>query len=336
MNDELKNFSADNYKKIFDDIVDGKLDEDQIKNFLLNLNKKPFTSESFIGAIQSFKPRCKKISAPKNSIDVCGTGGDKLNTLNVSTTVALVVAACRIPVAKHGNRAVSSRSGSADVLAELGVDIQAESFAIEKSLRENNLCFMFAPLYHPAFKNIAKIRAELSVPTIFNFLGPLLNPANAEFQLIGTSKKETIMPMLEALREWGSKKVFIVHGLDGMDEATICDDFLLGKLEDGKISEPEIINPENFGIKKVAIAEIKGGDAKYNANKIIDFLNGEKSAYRDIILLNSALALMVAGRAENINDGIAIVAQVVDDGSAKQVLEKLTQIVIPAEVGIHQ
>lgn len=312
-----------NYRKIFDDIVDGKLSDDQIKTFLLDLNKQPFSSRAFIGAIQSFKPRCKKISAPKNSIDVCGTGGDKLNTLNVSTAVALVVAGCGVAVAKHGNRAVSSKSGSADVLSELGVDIEADEKIIEQQLGENNLCFMFAPLYHPAFKNIAKIRADLSVPTIFNFLGPLLNPANTEFQLIGTSKKETMLPMLEALRESGSRKVFIVHGLDGMDEATICDNFLLAKLEDGKIFEPEEINPENYGIKKIALEEIKGGDAKYNAAKILEFLSGEKSAYRNIVLLNAALALMVVGKAKNIDEGILIAAQAIDSGKAKMILNKI-------------
>jgi anthranilate phosphoribosyltransferase len=327
MNYEFSKFSASSYRQIFDDIVDGKLSDEKIKEFLLSLNQFGFSSQAFSGAIQSFKSRCTKIIAPKNAIDVCGTGGDKLNTLNISTAVAFVVAGCGIAVAKHGNRAASSKSGSADVLAELGVNIMAEKSEIENSLKQNNLCFMFAPLYHSAFKNIAKIRSELAVPTIFNFLGPLLNPADAELQLIGTSKQETILPMLMALQEAGSKRVFMVHGLDGMDEATICDNFLLVKLEDGKRSEPEVINPEDFGIRKVAIEQIKGGDAKYNAAKIIALLDGEKSAYLDIVMLNAALALMVAKpEIKNIAEGIEEARAAVASGKAKEVLQKLQQI----------
>ena len=335
MNYDFSKFSISSYRKIFDDIVDGELSDQKTKEFLLELNQliiNPPTHNSvgvaFSGAIQSFKPRCKKIISPQNTIDVCGTGGDKLNTLNVSTAVAFVVAGCGISVAKHGNRAVSSRSGSADILTELGVDIQAETEVIEKQLRENNLCFIFAPLYHPAFKNITRVRSELAVPTIFNFLGPLLNPANAEFQLIGTSKKETILPMLMALQEQGSKKVFVVHGLDGMDEATICDNFLLAKLEDDRISEIEEINPENFGIKKESLASIKGGSVEHNAKKLTALLDGEKSAYRDIVLLNSALALMVANKVDNIEQGIELAEKAIDKGLAKQALQRLVTKII--------
>ncbi|MES2677994.1 MAG: anthranilate phosphoribosyltransferase [Pseudomonadota bacterium] len=308
---------------MFSDIVSGKLNEDQIKEFLLKLNQSGFSKEIFLGAIQAFKPLCKKISAPKNALDVCGTGGDQLNTLNISTAVALVVAGCSVPVAKHGNKAISSKSGSADVLVELGIDIMADSIEIEKSLRENNLCFMFAPLYHSSFKSIAKIRAEIGVPTIFNFLGPLLNPANTKLQLIGTSKQETMLPMLEALREAGSEKVFIVHGLDGMDEITISDNSLIAKLEDGKISDLQTINPEDYGIKKSPLDSIKGGDAKYNAAKILALLDGEKSAYRDIVVLNSAFALMVANQVKSAQEGILMAKNSIENGKAKKVLKQL-------------
>ena len=316
-----------NYRQIFSDIINGKLSDEQVKKFLLELNQSPFSHQAFLGAVKTFKPLCKKISSPKNALDVCGTGGDKLNTLNISTAVALVVAACGVPVAKHGNKAISSKSGSADVLAELGVDIMADSAEIEKSLRENNLCFMFAPLYHSSFKSIAKIRSELAretnMPTIFNFLGPLLNPANTKLQLIGTSKKETMLPMLQALQELGSEKVFIVYGLDGMDEITISDNSLIAKLENGKIGDTQIINPEDYGISKSPLESIKGGDAKYNATKILELLGGEKSAYRDIVILNSAFALMVASQAKSVEEGIAIASQAIDSGKAKQVLQKI-------------
>ncbi|MCE3254994.1 MAG: trpD [Rickettsiaceae bacterium] len=309
------------YKFLFEQIAAGKLADEEAKNFLLNLNKTGFSSDAFLGAIQAFKPLCKKISSPKNAIDVCGTGGDKLNTLNISTAVAFVVAACGVPVAKHGNKAISSKSGSADVLSELGINISADLDEIEQDLLKNNLCFMFAPLYHSSFKSIAKVRLEIGMPTIFNFLGPLLNPANTQFQLIGTSKKETMLPMLEALSKSGAKKVFIVHGFDGMDEITISDNSLIAKLEDGKIGELEIIDPQNYGIKKVSLDAIKGGDAKYNARKIIELLEGEKSAYRDIVLLNSAFALQVSSAVKTIEDGIKLASEAIDSGKARQVLK---------------
>jgi anthranilate phosphoribosyltransferase len=323
MSKEVKFFSVNDYYKIFTDIINEKLSDEQVKEFLLNLNQSNFSSKAFLGAIKAFRLICKKISAPQNAIDVCGTGGDKLSTLNVSTATALVVAACEVAVAKHGNKAVSSNSGSADVLSQLGININAGVQEIENQLKENNLCFMFAPLYHPAFKNIAKIRKELAVPTIFNFLGPLLNPANTQFQLIGTSKKETMIPMLEALKASGSKKVFIVHGVDGMDEITISDNSYIAKLEDEKVSNIEIVNPENYGISKSPLKSIQGGNEKYNAQKIIDLLDGEKSAYLDIVILNSAFALLVVGKVRSIKEGMNLARSAIESGRAKEILEKL-------------
>ncbi|MFT7088082.1 MAG: anthranilate phosphoribosyltransferase [Rickettsiales bacterium] len=315
--------TQEQYQEIFSKITLGELSDQWIEEFLLGLNKDGFSAAAFFGAIQAFKPLCKKISAPEDSIDVCGTGGDKLNSLNISTAVSLVVSACSVPVAKHGNKAISSKSGSADVLSELGINILAEQSEIEKSLRENNLCFMFAPLYHSSFKAIAGVRAKLGVPTIFNFLGPLLNPANTAFQLIGTSRKETMIPMLEALKKSGSRKVFIVHGLDGMDEISISSDSLIAKLEDGKISEIQTINPEEFGINKSPIESIKGGDAKYNAAKIIELLDGKRSSYQDIVVLNSAFALLVAGKVLNVQEGILMARNALENGQARDNFRKL-------------
>ncbi|MFT6105918.1 MAG: anthranilate phosphoribosyltransferase [Rickettsiales bacterium] len=320
---ELRLFSKDDYVKIFSNITSGKLDDEKIEEFLRHLNKSKFSTSAFIGAIETFRPLCKKISAPKNSIDVCGTGGDKLNTLNVSTAVALLVSSCGVPVAKHGNKAISSKSGSADVLSMLGINILAEQDEIEKSLEKDNLCFMYAPLYHNSFKSIAKVRAKLGVPTIFNFLGPLLNPANTAFQLIGTSKVETMIPMLEALKASGSEKVFIVHGKDGMDEITICDNSLIAKLENGKISEVQTINPEDFGFKKSPIESIKGGDAKYNAAKIIELFDGVDSSYQDIVVLNCAFALLVANKVQDVQKGIIMARDAIKSGKVKNHLNKL-------------
>jgi anthranilate phosphoribosyltransferase len=327
-NQDLQSLSSQEYKAIFDGIVDGQFDESHIEDFLLDLNKINYPANAFLGAIQSFRPRCKIVNAPQETLDVCGTGGDGLNTLNISTAVAFIVAACGVVVAKHGNKAISSKSGSSDVLGELGVDVMANQSDIESSLKQHNLCFMFAPFHHPAFKNIAKIRSKLSVPTIFNFLGPLLNPANSKYQLIGTSKKETMLPMLQALQASGSKKVFIVHGLDGMDEATISDNSIIYKLEHGTITHSQIINPEDYGIKKVPHQLINGGTAAYNASKIHSLLEGEQSAYQNIVLLNAALALMVADKVDNIQNGIDLAKKAINEGLAKEVLQQLTTSII--------
>jgi anthranilate phosphoribosyltransferase len=323
---DLRLFTQNEYAQIFSDLTAGKLGDDEAKEFLLKLNQAGFSSAVFLGAMQVFRPLARKVHAPQNAIDVCGTGGDRLKTLNVSTAVALVVSACGVPVAKHGNKAISSKSGSADVLSELGINIMANEYEIEKSLRINNICFMFAPLYHEAFKAVAKIRAKIAIPTIFNFLGPLLNPANTKFQLIGTSNKDTMLPMIEALKESGSEKVFIVHGEDGMDEISVSGNSLIIKLESGNISELQTINPEEFGIKKSPLEEIQGGDAKFNAKKIHELFDGVESAYQDIVVLNSAFALVVAGKARNVQDGISIARDAIMSGKAKSHLQKLATV----------
>lgn len=317
----MKNFSSENFEKIFDQIIDLKIKNDEIKRFLLDLNKENLPTNAFIGATSSLRKRMKKISAPANAIDVCGTGGDKLNTLNISTAVCFVVAAAGVPVAKHGNKAISSKSGSADIFSELGVKISSEISEIEQNLKNKNLCFLFAPFFHEALKNVATIRKELAIPTIFNFLGPLLNPANTNSQLIGTSRKDVMLKMLSA--QTAGKKTYIVHGKDGMDEISLCADSYLLRLENGKIFEEEIINPEDYGFKKLAIESLKGGNPKHNSQKLIDLLDGEKSAYRDIVILNSAFALKLAGKVNKIEDGIDLSKMLLDGGKAKKTLEDI-------------
>lgn len=359
----LQKLTAQNFEEIFSDIIDQKISEAETKKILLDLNKNGYSKESFIGAVSALKKRMIKISAPKNSIDVCGTGGDKLNTLNVSTAVCFIVAAAGIPVAKHGNKAVSSMSGSADIFSELGIKISSDVNEIEKTLAEKKLCFLFAPFFHQSLKNLAKIRKDFAEEfkqlTIFNFLGPLLNPANTSFQLIGTSRKDTMRNMIEVAaesfhssfqhrhpeRSEGShetkeilsytqddasknkdneeRRIYIVHGFDGMDEITLCNDSYLLRFENGKFFEEEIINPEKFGFKKVAIENLKGADAKHNAQKLIALLDGEKSAYRDIVLLNSAYAFKVAGKVEKISDGIDLAKNTIDGGEARRILQSI-------------
>jgi anthranilate phosphoribosyltransferase len=324
----MQTLSPQSFEKIFDQIIELKISDEEIKKFLLDLNSQNLPTNAFIGAVAALRKRMKHISAPENAIDVCGTGGDKLNTLNISTAVCFVVAAAGVPVAKHGNKAISSQSGSADIFSELGVKISSDISEIEKNLREKNLCFLFAPFFHDALKNVATIRKSLAIPTIFNFLGPLLNPANTQLQLIGVSRKDVMQKMAttllltpNALRL--SPKTYLVHGFDGMDEISLCTDSYLLRVENGKIFDEEIINPEKFGFKKVALEALKGADPKYNAEKLRAFLDGEKSAYRDIVILNSAFALQLAGKVKKIGDGVELAGAMVDGGAARKVYQRL-------------
>lgn len=316
----LQNFSAQNYEEIFDQIIEGKIDEKSIKDFLIKLNKENLPSNAFIGAATSLKKRMKEISAPEGTIDVCGTGGDKLHTFNISTAVCFVVAAAGVPVAKHGNKAISSSSGSADIFSELGIKPTANIEEIEKNLREKKLCFLFAPLFHEALRNVAAIRKSLGIPTIFNFLGPILNPANTKLQLIGVSRKDVMIKMLETQKK-SAQKVYVVHGFDGMDEITLTDNSYLLRMENGQIFEEEIIDPTKFGFQKTSIEALRGGGPQYNAQKLLALLDGEKSAYRDIVILNSAFALRLAGKVQKIEDGVELAKSMIDNGLAKNILE---------------
>ena len=321
----LLTLTQENYQEIFDQIIDLKISEEEIKKFLLDLNQANLPDQAFIGAVSSLKKRMKKISAPQNAIDVCGTGGDKLNTLNISTAVCFVLAAAGIPVAKHGNKAISSKSGSADIFAELGIKISSEVSEIEENLREKKLCFLFAPFFHEALRNVAQIRKSLGVPTIFNYLGPLLNPANTNFQLIGVSRRDIMKKMANVINEplQTNKATYIVHGQDGMDEISLCADSYLLRCENGQIFAEEIINPEKFGFKKTSLEALKGKDPKYNAEKLIALLNGEKSAYRNIVVLNAAFAFKLTDHVNEVGEGIKLAEEMLDSGLSKSVLSSL-------------
>ncbi len=320
----LSSFSAENFEEIFNQIVDLKISEDEIKKFLLALNEAGLPNNAFLGAVAALKKRMRKISAPENAIDIVGTGGDRLNTLNISTAVCFVVAAAGIPVAKHGNKAISSNSGSADIFLELGVKISDKIPEIEKNLRKKNLCFLFAPFFHETLKNLAEIRKKLGVPTIFNFLGPLLNPANTTFHLIGVSRKDVMQKMAMVLAASAKNKTYIVHGKDNMDEISLCDDSYLLQLENGKIFAEEIINPAEFGFKKCSLDSLRGADPKYNAKRLVDLLDAEKSPYRDIVVLNSAFALQLAGKVTKISEGVDLAQSLIDCGAAKKILTKVS------------
>lgn len=315
----MKNFSAENFEEIFDHIIEQKIKDEDIKSFLLDLNDANLPTNAFIGAVKALKKRMKVVKAPENSIDVCGTGGDKLNSLNISTAVCFVVAAAGVVVAKHGNKAISSKSGSADIFSELGIKISNDVAEIERNLNEKKLCFLFAPFFHESLKNLAEIRKSLAVPTIFNFLGPLLNPANTSFQLIGVSRRDVMEKMAACLSLDKSKKVesYIVHGFDGMDEITLTDKSYL--FADEKL---QIIDPVKYGFKKVSIDDLRGGDPKFNAQKLVQLLQGEKSAYHDIVVLNSAFALKLVNRVGSIEEGIDLAKTLILEGFANSILQK--------------
>lgn len=320
----IKNLSSLQFEEIFDQIFDEKINQSSIKDFLLDLNHYDLPLNSLIGAVNSLKKRMKKIQAPDNAIDVCGTGGDKLNTLNISTAVAFVLAGAGITVAKHGNKAVSSKSGSADIFQQLKIEIGSDKETIEKQLNENKLCFLYAPLFHSSLRHVSEIRKSINQPTIFNFLGPLLNPANTKIQLIGTSKKNTmtkIIDVIATLRK--DNKCYVIHGFDGMDEITLTDNSYLLRFEYGKSIPQEIINPEDYGFRKINIKEIQGSNPEENAQKLLLLLNKEKSAYRDIVVLNSAFAIKLANKAENIDFAIKIAQESIDSGKAMKILTKM-------------
>ncbi len=285
--------------------------------------RKPTVAE-ITGAARAMRAAMRKVDAPPGAIDVCGTGGDGHGTLNVSTAVAFVVAACGVPVAKHGNRSATSRTGAADVLEVLGVPIDLEPDAASEALHRDGFAFLLGPLFHPAMKHVAPVRKELGFRTIFNMLGPISNPAGVKRQLIGVFSKEFIAPMAHVLGKLGTEKAFIVHGTDGLDELALAGVTHAAILENGKISAREF-TPEDAGLTRAPLSAIKGGDAAENAAAIVRLLEGEKGAFRDIVLLNAAAALMVADKAKDLKSGVALAAAAIDSGKAKELLARISR-----------
>ena len=265
---------------------------------------------------------------PFEVIDVCGTGGDGAHTFNISTAVAFVVAGAGVRVAKHGNRAVSSRSGTADVLAALGVDINADTVRQRKALEDANLCFLFAPAHHGAMRHVLPIRQELGFRTVFNLLGPLANPANAQRQLMGVYDIRWVEPLARVLGALGSTRAWVVHG-EGLDEITTTGETHVAEWREGQI-RLFTITPEAVGLPRSSLAELRGGDPKENATALLDLLSGAKGAYRDITLLNAAAALLIAGRVETLREGVAAGAASIDEGRAKAALDSLVKITTSA------
>jgi anthranilate phosphoribosyltransferase len=320
-----QSLSAFEARSAFDEIFEDKVPQEQLATFLLGLCKKGETVDELLGATQSMRAHALTIKAPIGAIDIVGTGGDIHGTLNISTATALVVAACGVPVAKHGNRAVTSRSGSSDVLKALGVNLEPGLGVVERCLSEANLCFLFAPSHHLAMRHVAEVRKKLGVRTIFNLLGPLTNPANVKRHLIGAYELELLGPMAEVLVQLGSESAWLAHGHDGMDEITTTAPTDIVELNEGMIRH-FTLTPEDLGFPRVHISELHGGDAEHNATQLRRLLRGLRSPYRDIVLMNASAALVVARKADNLPNALKLAMHVLDTGAAYNTLDKLVQL----------
>jgi anthranilate phosphoribosyltransferase len=304
-------------------MMSGEATPSQIGGFLMALRVRGETVDELAGAVATMRAKMLPVTAPNHAMDIVGTGGDASGSYNVSTATAFVVAAAGVPVAKHGNRALSSKSGSADVLKALGVNLELDAKGISRCIDEAGIGFMFAPAHHSAMKFVGPSRVELGTRTIFNLLGPLSNPAGVKRQLLGVFSPDWLLPIAETLRDLGSENVWVVHG-DGMDEITTTGETKVVTLEDGEIGHLTLI-PEDFGIKRATKAELVGGDAAHNALALRSVLGGTTGAYRDIVLMNTSAALLIAGKASDMVSGIALAVHLIDSGAALNTLNKLVQ-----------
>ncbi|MBI5196738.1 MAG: anthranilate phosphoribosyltransferase [Nitrospirae bacterium] len=304
------------------DIMEGNASDAQIASFLTALRIKGETVQEITGAAKVMREKAVRINAPEFTVDTCGTGGDMAHTFNISTTTALITAACGVPVAKHGNRSVSSRSGSADVLEALGVKIDLKPEKVEECLKATGFGFLFAPLFHPAMKYAIGPRKEMGIRTIFNILGPLTNPANAKRQVLGVFSGELTKPIAEVLGNLGTIHAFVVHGEDGLDEITITDRTKISELKNNRV-DTYYIAPEDLGLSRAMKEDLLGGTSEENSKITIDILNGEKGPKRDIILMNTAAALITGDVAKNFSDAVKKASHAIDSGAALKKLEEL-------------
>ena len=317
--------SRDEAAHAFDQMMSGEATPSQMGGLLMALRVRGETVDEITGAVPAMRAKMLKVSAPPGAIDVVGTGGDASGSFNISTCAAFIVAGAGVPVAKHGNRALSSRSGAADVLAALGVKIELGAAQVGDCIDKAGIGFMFAPAHHPAMKNVGPTRVELGTRTIFNLLGPLSNPAGVKRQMIGVFARHWIEPMAQVLRNLGSECVWVAHGSDGLDEITTSGPTSIAALENGQIRVFELA-PEDVGLKKAGPEALRGGDAETNATALMAVLQGTKGPFRDVAILNAAAALAVAGKANDLKDGVAMAAKSIDSGAAKDRLDKLVAV----------
>ncbi len=317
-------------EEAFNIIMEGEATAAQTGGFLMALRTRGETVDEYTAAASVMRAKCLPVSAPKGTIDIVGTGGDGKTIYNISTACALVVAGAGITVAKHGNRGLSSKSGSADALTLSGVNVMIAAEVAQRALDQAGICFMMAPMHHPAMRHVMPARIELGTRTIFNILGPLTNPAGVKRQLTGAFSRDLIHPMAEVLQQLGSEKAWLVHGSDGTDKISIAGVTWVAALEDGKITEFEI-NPEDAGLPVHPLEAIKGDTPEYNAAALGALLDGTPSAYRDSVLLNSAAAFVIAGNASTLKEGVEIAAQSIDSGKAREKLALLAKITSEAK-----
>ena len=308
----------------FEILMSGEASMAQVGGFLMGLRVRGETVDEIAGAVSIMRQKMVPVDAPEDAIDIVGTGGDGTNTYNISTLAALIVAGAGVPVAKHGNRALSSKSGTADALSQLGVKLDIEPDMISRCIREAGIGFMFAQLHHPAMRHVGPARVELGARTIFNIVGPLSSPARVKKQLFGVYSPEWLIPGAEALRDLGLTSAWVVHG-SGLDEITTTGPSHVAELKDGEIRSFEL-SPGDFGVETVSLDAIRGGDGVVNAAALRDVLGGAKTPYRDVALCNAAASLIVAGKAKDVTEGMHLASQSLDTGSAARALETLITI----------
>lgn len=316
--DPVSPLSRESAAQAFSDILDGRASEEAIARFLIDLSIRGETSIEIAEAARALRDRLIPISAPAGAIDVCGTGGDGHHTLNVSTAVSLVVAACGVPVAKHGNRAASSKAGAADTLEALGLDMERAGAMAEETLNELGICFLFAANHHPAMKRITPIRRQIGKRTIFNLMGPLANPAHVTRQLIGIARPDYAPVYADALEQLGTEAALVVSGEEGLDEVSGAGPTIAVAMGSAKMSAR--IVPEDAGVQRHPIEAIRGGDPAYNATALRQLLTGTPGAYRDAVLLNAAVALTLVG--EPLENGARRAAEAIDSGAANDLLDR--------------
>ena len=318
-----KDLTVDESVDLFELIMNGKLSEIDMSAILIALKLKGEAKNEIFGASKIMRSKSMKISSPDNTVDTCGTGGDMSNTLNISTAASLVAASCGVKIAKHGNKSVSSKSGSADMLEYIGYKFSDDPKSLEDQLNKNNFCFMFAQYHHSAMKYVINVRKSLGTRTIFNLLGPLTNPANTKNQLLGVYNEKWLSTHCEVLKDLGSQNVMVVHGIDGLDEITLSTNTLICELKDKKITS-YTFDPRNIGYDYISLEEIKGGDPQYNAECFFKMIEGGYSQFQKIVELNAGAAIYLSGKCSNIKDGALIASKAINEGITKEFITKIT------------
>jgi len=319
------NLSRAEAASAFDRMMSGEATPSQMGGLLMALRVRGETVDEITGAVTTMRAKMLSVKAPPDAVDIVGTGGDASGSYNISTCAAFIVAGAGVPIAKHGNRALSSRSGAADVLQALGVNIDLNAEQVGLCIRDSGIGFMFAPAHHPAMKNVGPTRVELGTRTIFNLLGPLSNPAGVKRQMVGTFSRHWIEPMVQVLNNLGSERVWAVHGSDGLDEITTSGPTSVAELKDGKVRTFEIA-PEDAGLRRAKPEALRGGDASHNAAALLDVLKGKPGPFRDVAILNAAATLIVASKAGDLKEAAALAAKAIDSGEAEGRLDRLIAV----------